>query len=71
MQQYLQTTKVEETSEEELNQAFRKQLIQVAGFKQAEVGKMDLSAIFAGLNSPILRSSACITLLAGAHTGAT
>lgn len=44
-QEYLQTTKVEETSEERLMQAFRKQLLLVAGFKQDEVNKMDLSSI--------------------------
>jgi hypothetical protein len=44
-QEYLQTTKVQETSEEKLRQAFRKQLLLVAGFKQDEVDKMDLSAI--------------------------
>lgn len=44
-QEYLQTTKIEETSEERLMQAFRKQLLLVAGFKQDEVDKMDLSSI--------------------------
>jgi hypothetical protein len=44
-QEYLQTTKVEETSEEKLRQAFRKQLLLVAGFNQDEVEKMDLSSI--------------------------
>ena len=41
-QEYLQTTKVEETSEEKLRQAFRKQLLLVAGFSQDEVEKMDI-----------------------------
>ena len=41
-QEYLQTTRVSETSEEKLTQAFRKQLLLVAGFKQDEVDKMDL-----------------------------
>lgn len=41
-QEYLQTTKVSETSEEKLAQAFRKQLLLVAGFAQDEVDKMDL-----------------------------
>jgi len=44
-QEYLQTTKVEENSEEKLRQAFRKQLLLVAGFNQDEVEKMDLSSI--------------------------
>jgi len=44
-QEYLQTTKVEETSEEKLRQAFRKQLLLVAGFNQDEVKKVDLSSI--------------------------
>jgi len=44
-QEYLQTTKVEETSEERLMQAFRKQLLLVAGFKQDEVEKMDVSSM--------------------------
>ena len=41
-QEYLQTTKVEETSEEKLRQAFRKQLLLVAGFSQDELEKMDI-----------------------------
>jgi site-specific recombinase XerD len=44
-QEYLQTKKIEETSEEKLRQAFRKQLLLVAGFKQGEIDKMDVSAI--------------------------
>jgi hypothetical protein len=44
-QEYLQTTKTAEASEEKLAQAFRKQLLLVAGFKQDEVDRMDLSAI--------------------------
>jgi len=44
-QEYLQTTKVEETSEERLRQAFRKQLLLVAGFTEADVEKMDSSSI--------------------------
>lgn len=44
-QEFLQTTKPEETSEEKLAQAFRKQLLLVAGFKQDEIDKMDLPAI--------------------------
>lgn len=44
-QEYLQTTKAAETSEERLAQAFRKQLLLVAGFKQDEVDTMDLSSI--------------------------
>ena len=44
-QEYLQTTKVSETSEEKLTQAFRKQLLLVAGFAQDEVDKMDLASL--------------------------
>jgi hypothetical protein len=44
-QEYLQTAKIAETSEEKLAQTFRKQLLLVAGFKQEELDKMDLSAI--------------------------
>jgi len=42
---YFQTTKLEETSEERLRQAFREQLLLVAGFSQDEVEKMDISSI--------------------------
>jgi hypothetical protein len=44
-QEYLQTKKIEETSEEKLRRAFRKQLLLVAGFKQNEVDEMDVSLI--------------------------
>jgi hypothetical protein len=44
-QEYLQTKKTEETSEEKLREAFRKQLLLVAGFKQDEVDKMDISSL--------------------------
>jgi integrase len=44
-QQYLQTIKAEKASEEEIRQAFRKQLLLVAGFKPNEINNMDLSAI--------------------------
>jgi hypothetical protein len=44
-QEYLQTTKVSETSEEKLTQAFRKQLLLVAGFTQDEVNKTDLASL--------------------------
>ncbi len=44
-QEYLQTTKLEETSEERLRKAFREQLLLVAGFSQDEVEKMDVSSI--------------------------
>ncbi len=44
-QEYLQTTKVAETNEEKLTQAFRKQLLLVAGFAQDEVDKMDLASL--------------------------
>jgi len=43
-QEYLQT-EAEETSEERLRQAFRKQLLLVAGFNQDEVEKMDISSM--------------------------
>ena len=43
-QEYLQT-RLEETSEEKLRQAFRKQLLLVAGFSQDEVEKMDISSM--------------------------
>jgi hypothetical protein len=42
-QEFLQTKDREETSEERLAQAFRKQLLLVAGFKQDEVDNIDLS----------------------------
>jgi hypothetical protein len=44
-QEYLQTKKIEETSEEKLKQAFRKQLLLVAGFKQNEVDKIEVSSM--------------------------
>jgi hypothetical protein len=44
-QEYLQTSKVSETSEEKLTQAFRKQLLLVAGFTQDEVDRMDLPSL--------------------------
>ena len=44
-QEFLQTTKTQETSDEKLAQAFRKQLLLVAGFKEEEIGKMDLHAL--------------------------
>jgi hypothetical protein len=44
-QEHLQTSKTADTSEEKLTQSFRKQLLLVAGFKQDEVYKMDLSSI--------------------------
>jgi integrase len=40
-QEYLQT-RIEETSEEKLRQAFIKQLLLIAGFKQKEIDAMDL-----------------------------
>jgi len=43
-QEFLQT-RLEETSEEKLRQAFRKQLLLVAGFSQDEVEKMDISSM--------------------------
>lgn len=44
-QEYLQTTKSEETGEERLRQAFRKQLLLVASFSQEELEKMDISSV--------------------------
>jgi len=44
-QEYLQTVRNVETSEEKLAQSFRKQLLLVAGFRQEEVDKMDLPSI--------------------------
>jgi len=44
-QEYLQTAKTQETSEEKLAQAFRKQLLLVAGFREEEISKMDLHAL--------------------------
>jgi hypothetical protein len=44
-QEYLQTVKTQETSEEKIAQAFRKQLLLVAGFKQDEVDRMELPSI--------------------------
>jgi pyruvate kinase len=43
-QEYLQIAKVSETSEEKLAQAFRKQLLLVAGFKVEEVDGMSLGS---------------------------
>ena len=44
-QEYLQTMKLEETSEEKLRLAFRKQLLSVAGFSKDELDKMDISSM--------------------------
>jgi hypothetical protein len=44
-QEYLQTTKVESASEERIRDAFRRQLLLIAGFRQDEIDKMDLSSI--------------------------
>jgi len=44
-QDFLQTAKREETSEEKLRESFRKQLLLVAGFSREEIGKVDLSLI--------------------------
>jgi len=44
-QDFLQTMEPQETSEEKLAQAFRKQLLLVAGFKQEEVDKIDLPSM--------------------------
>lgn len=44
-QEYLQTTKTEELSEEKLGQIFKRQALLLVGFKPEEVEKMDLSSI--------------------------
>jgi len=44
-QEFLQTSRSAETSEEKISQAFRKQLLLVAGFKQDEVDRMDLASL--------------------------
>jgi hypothetical protein len=44
-QEFLQTAKTQETSEEKLALAFRKQLLLVVGFKQDEVDRMDVPSI--------------------------
>jgi len=44
-EEFLQTKIKEETSEEKLRGSFRKQLLLVAGFTQAELDKMDLPSI--------------------------
>jgi len=44
-QEFLQTRLEEASSEEKLRQAFRKQLLLVAGFSQDEVEKMDISSM--------------------------
>jgi len=44
-QAYLQTTKREENSEERLRQAFRKQLLLVAGFSEKELEQTDVSSM--------------------------
>ena len=42
---FLQTLRAEPEDQEMIKRAFREQLLMVAGFKQDEVGKMDLSSI--------------------------
>ena len=42
-QEYLQTTTSETTSEEKIKEAFKKQLLLVAGFKGDEIEKMNLA----------------------------
>jgi hypothetical protein len=42
-QEYLQTTVPESTSEEKMKEAFKKQLLLVAGFKEEEIEKLDFS----------------------------
>jgi hypothetical protein len=44
-QEFLQTIKNRESSEEKIARTFRKQLLLVSGFKQEEIDKLDLSCI--------------------------
>lgn len=44
-QEFLQTTKSRETSEEKLVRAFNERFLLIAGFKRNEIDKMDLSAV--------------------------
>ena len=44
-QEFLQTTKNRETSEEKLVRAFNERFLLIAGFKRDEIDKMDLSAV--------------------------
>ncbi|MCJ7574592.1 site-specific integrase [Candidatus Bathyarchaeota archaeon] len=44
-QEYLSTRNVEVSSEERIKEAFKKQLLLVAGFKQDEIDEMDLSSM--------------------------
>ncbi len=44
-QEFLQTSKSKETSEEKLIRTFRKQYLLVSGFKQNEIDKMDLPTV--------------------------
>lgn len=44
-QEFLQTTKTDLTSEERMKEAFRKQLLVVAGFTQDEIEKMDIEVM--------------------------
>ncbi len=44
-QEFLQTTRAESVSEEKMKEAFKKQWLLIAGFKQDEVDEMDLSSI--------------------------
>jgi hypothetical protein len=44
-QEFLQTSKSKDTSEEKLIRTFRKQYLLVSGFNQTEVEGMDLSAL--------------------------
>ncbi len=54
-QEFLQTTKPQETSEERLALAFRKQLFLVAGFSEEDVAKMDLNSIDDGTLQRVIR----------------
>jgi hypothetical protein len=44
-QEFLQTSKSKETSEEKLRGSFRRQLLLVSGFTQAELDKMDVASL--------------------------
>jgi hypothetical protein len=44
-QEFLQTSKSRETSEEKLRGSFRKQLLLVAGFSQEDLDKMDAASM--------------------------
>ena len=55
IQDYLQTSKPEVTSEEKIKRAFKEQLMMVAGFKKDEIESMDLSGISDGELQSLIR----------------